>query len=51
MTKQTKETTYQVILLDGRTIDGLSHEVATQYFYSHAGSKIRPWPVQEYKAP
>ena len=51
MTKQTKETKYQVILIDGRTIDDLSHEVATQYFYSHAGCKVRPWPVQEYKAP
>jgi len=42
---------YQVRLIDGTTIDNLSYEEATKYFYSHASSSVRPWPVQEYVPP
>ena len=45
------EQLYRVTLIDGTTIDGLSYEEANEYFYSHAGSTIKPWPVREYKAP
>ena len=45
------EQLYRVTLIDGTTIDGLTHEEATAYFYSHAGSTVKPWPVTEYRAP
>lgn len=45
------EQRYQVRLINGRTIDDLSYEEATEYFYSHASSSVRPWPIREYHAP
>ncbi len=42
---------YQVTLINGEKINDLTHEEATEYFYKYAGSTVRPWPVQEYKAP
>ena len=50
MTK-TNQQLYQVRLISGRTIDNLTHEQATDYFYRYAGSMVRPWPVKPYKAP
>ena len=47
MTKQL----YSVTLINGKVIYGLTYEKATDYFYSHAGSVVRPWPIKEYKAP
>lgn len=44
-------TTYQVRLINGTVIDNLNYEEAMKYFYSHAGSRVRPWPVKEYQAP
>lgn len=45
------EQKYQARLIDGSTVDNLSFEEAKEFFYSHAGSSIRPWPIKEYKAP
>ena len=45
------EQLYRVTLIDGTTIDGLTYKEATKYFYSHASSTIKPWPVQEYVPP
>ena len=45
------EQLYRVTLIDGTTIDDLTHEEAAAYFYSHAGSTVKPWPVTEYRAP
>ena len=42
---------YQVQLIDGKKINDLSYDEATEYFYKYAGSVVRPWPVREYKAP
>lgn len=42
---------YRVTLIDGTIIEDLTHEEATKYFYSHASSRVEPWPVEEYKAP
>jgi len=42
---------YRVTLISGKTIDNLSFDEAMKYFFSHAGSTIKPWPVKEYKAP
>ena len=42
---------YQVTLINGKKINDLTHEEATKYFYEYAGCVVRPWPVQEYKAP
>jgi len=45
------EQLYRVNLIDGTTIDGLTYEEATKYFYGYAGSTVKPWPVQEYVPP
>ena len=45
------EQLYRVTLIDGTTIDGLTHEEATKYFYGYAGSTVKPWPAQEYVPP
>ena len=45
------EQRYQVRLINGKVVNDLTHEQATEYFYKYAGSVVRPWPVREYKAP
>ena len=45
------EQLYRVTLIDGTTIDDLTHEEAAAYFYSHSGFTVKPWPVTEYRAP
>lgn len=45
------EQLYRVTLIDGTTIDDLTYEEATKYFYSHASSSVKPWPVKEYRPP
>ena len=42
---------YQVRLIDGSVVNNLSYEQATEYFFKYAGSVVKPWPVQPYKAP
>ncbi len=42
---------YRVTLIDGTIIENLTYEEATAYFYSHASSRVEPWPVEAYKAP
>ena len=57
------EQLYRITLIDGTTIDNLTYDEVTKYFYSHASSKaspccishagsaVEPWPVTEYRAP
>jgi len=42
---------YRVTLINGKVVDNLTYEQATEYFYRYAGSTVRPWPVTPYKAP
>ena len=42
---------YRVTFIDGTVVEDLTHEEATEFFYSHASSRIEPWPVEKYKAP
>jgi len=46
-----KQRKFRVILIDGTIIENLTHGEATEYFYSHASSRVEPWPVERYKAP
>jgi len=45
------EQLYRVTLIDGTTIDDLTYDEANEYFYSHASSSVKPWPVKEYVPP
>ena len=45
------EQRYQVQLIDGSIVNDLTYKEANEYFFKYAGSVVRPWPVQEYKAP
>lgn len=42
---------FQVTLISGKIIEDLTHEEATKYFYSHASSRVEPWPVRRYTPP
>jgi len=46
-----KQRKFRVTLIDGTIIENLTHEEATKYFYSHASSRVEPWPIERYKAP
>ena len=37
-----KKITYEVQLINGSVITGLSYDESMKYFYSHAGSVVRP---------
>ena len=42
---------YEVQFISGKVVKGLSYDEATKLFYSHAGSVVRPYGFQPYKAP
>ena len=42
---------FEVELISGKRIKGVTYEEATKLFYSHAGSVIRPYGFEAYKAP
>ena len=46
-----KQRKFRVTLIDGTIVENLTHKEATEYFYSHASSRVEPWPVERYKAP
>ena len=47
----TRRPRYEVQLISGKVVKDLSYEEATKLFYSHAGSVVRPYGFQPYKAP
>ena len=47
----TRRPRYEVQLISGKVVKDLSYEEATELFYSHAASVVRPYGYAPYKAP